>query len=94
MTIRNKVKVIFFVEDGCKQEDDEASAHWETINFSIYHELFPALIQEAIDQWLIENTIEQHVTYEVIFAHEIERDGGGAVVGEWFEAIHTEKQIM
>ena len=94
MTIRNKVKVIFFVEDGCKQEDDEASAHWEPINFSIYSSLFPQLIQEAIDQWLIENTIEQNVMYEVIFAHEVECDGCGAVVGEWFEVIHTEKQIM
>jgi len=94
MAIRNKVKVVFFVEDGCRQEDDEASAHWEPINFSIYGELFPQLIQEAIDQWLVDNTIGEHLMYEVIFAHVVDRDGGGAVLGEWFEAIHTETQVM
>lgn len=90
--IRNKVKVCFFVEDGCKQEDDEASAHWEPINFQIYNNLFPELIQEAIDQWLADNTITHNCTHEVIFAHVVERDRGGAVVGEYFEPILHESQ--
>ena len=90
--IRNKVKVIFFVEDGCKQEDDEASAHWEPINFQIYSGLFPDLIQEAIDQWLVYNEIGEGVTHEVSFAHVVEHDGGGAVVGEYFEPVLHERQ--
>ena len=90
--IRNKIKVCFFVEDGCKQEDDEASAHWEPINFQIYSSLFPELIQEAIDQWLVDNEIGSSVTHEVIFAHVVERDRGGAVVGEHFEPVLHEQQ--
>jgi hypothetical protein len=92
--IRNKIKVDFFVEYGCLQSDGEANANWQPINFSIYSELFPQLINEAIDQWLSDNTIGNNVLCEVIFAHVIERDGGGAVVGEYFEPIHTETQSM
>ncbi|MCP5008301.1 MAG: hypothetical protein GY941_30860 [Planctomycetes bacterium] len=88
--IRNKIKVDFFVEDGCSQDEGEASSHWQPINFAIYSELFPELIQEAIDEWLHANTIAEHTAYEVIFAHVIEQDGGGAVLGEHFEPIYTE----
>lgn len=52
--IRNKIRVCFFLEDGCRQEDDEASAHWEPINFQIYNNLFLELVQDVIDQWLLE----------------------------------------
>ena len=90
MSIRNKIKVTFFVEDGCSQDEGEASAHWETINFSIYSELFPELIQHAIDEWLQDNVIAKHTAYEVIFAHVVEHDGGGACLGEHFEPIYQE----
>lgn len=90
--IRNKVKIDFFVEDGCSQGDGEASAHWKPINFSIYDELFFEMIQAAIDEWLSENMIASGVVYEVIFAHAIEADGGGAVYSEYFEPIFTETQ--
>ena len=92
--IRNKIKVEFFVEDGCSQSEGEASSHWQPLNFAIYSELFPQLIQEAIDGWLSENVIDKNVAYEVIFAHTVEHDGCGAVVGEYFEPIYTETQIM
>ena len=90
--IRNKIRVCFFLEDGCRQEDDEAGAHWGPINFQIYSKLFPELVQEAIDQWLVENTIAPNSTHEVICAHVVERDRGGAVVGEYFEPILYEQQ--
>ena len=88
--IRNKVKVIFFVEDGCYQNEGEASAHWEPINFAVYSSLFPELIQDAIDGWLEDNTIIDGVAYEVIFAHTVNRDRAGAVLDELFEPIYTE----
>ncbi|MCP5004958.1 MAG: hypothetical protein GY941_13640 [Planctomycetes bacterium] len=88
--IRNKIIVNFFIEDGCSQDEGEASSHWQPINFSIYSDLFPELIQEAIDEWLSDNTIAEHTAYEVIFAHVIDHDGGGAVLGEHFEPIYTE----
>ena len=94
MAIRNKIKVVFFVEDGCSQDDDEASSHWQPINFSIYNPLFPELIQIAIDEWLMNNTIEKNMAYEVIFAHFMDLDGGGAVLGESFDPIHTEREEM
>jgi hypothetical protein len=94
MTIRNKIKVDFFIEDGCSQEDGEASAHWQPINFAIYHELFPDIIKETIDEWLADNKLEKNVLYEVIFAHTVEHDSGGAVVGEYFEPIYQETQSM
>lgn len=90
--IRNKIKVEFYLDNGCSQENGEVSTCWQPINFSIYNSLFPDLINEAIDQWLSDNTVSQHVTYEVIFAHVIERDGAGAVVGEYFEPIYVEAQ--
>ena len=94
MGVRNKIKVDFYLEDGCSQEEGEANVSWQPINFSIYSDIFIDLISEATDQWLSENTIEKNMVYEVIFAHEIERDGGGAVVGEYFEPIYIEQQTM
>jgi len=90
--IRNKIKVCFFLEDGCSQEAGEASAHWEPINFQIYSNLFPELIHDAIAQWLANNTISQNCTHEVIFSHVVDRDCGGAVLGEYFEPIWHESQ--
>lgn len=58
--IRNKIKVNFFLEDGCDQEQGEASSHWLPINFSIYSELFHELISNAIDEWLTNNNIEKN----------------------------------
>lgn len=58
----------------------------------IYSGLFVGLIQDAIDQWLSENTILNGATYEVIFAHYIDLDGCGAVVNEHFLPIYTESQ--
>lgn len=94
MTVRNKIKVTFFVEDGCKQEEGEVSVSWVPINFSIYSPIFIDLIQEAIDQWIVDNIILDNTEYEVIFAHQSDRDGGGALLGEWFEPIYTESQGM
>jgi len=91
--IRNKIRVEFFLEDGCSQEEGEVGTSWQPINFSIYSSLFIDLITEAIDEWLSENTVNVHVTHEVIFAHVIEHDGGGAVVGEFFDPIYEETQI-
>lgn len=92
--IRNKIKVDFFVEDGCSQSDGEASTYWQPLNFAIYSELFQELIQIAIDDWLSKNIIAKNVVYEVIFAHTVESDGGGAILGEYFEPIYTETQSM
>lgn len=92
MNIRNKIKVDFHLEDGCKQEDGEANVEWQPINFSIYDPLFYELVGEAVDSWLDENTIVKHFRYEVIFAHVIERDGAGAVHSEYFEKVYQESQ--
>lgn len=94
MSIRNKIKVDFFLEDGCSQEDEEVSTHWQPINFSIYSSLFPELIEDAMNEWLSENTMKKHYIYEVIFAHVVERDGGGALLGEHFEPIYQESQSL
>lgn len=90
--IRNKIRVSFFLFEGCSQEDGEVSAHWEPINFQIYSKLFPDLIQDAIDEWLADNTITHDRKHEVIFSHVVDRDGAGAVVGEYFEPIWHESQ--
>ena len=94
MNIRNKIKVDFYLEDGCSQEAGEANTSWQPINFAIYNILFIGLINEAIEEWLNDNTIKKHVMYEVIFAHVVERDGVGAVMGEHFEPIYQESKAM
>jgi hypothetical protein len=65
---------------------------WSPINFQIYSELFLDLINECCEEWLSENQLSTDVFYEVIFAHEVERDGGGAVLGESFVPISKETQ--
>ena len=92
--IRNKIKVEFLLEDGCSQGEGEVNSRWEPINFSIYSELFIGLITDAIDEWLSVNTVRKNVVYEVIFAHTIDQDAGGAILGEYFEPVHTETQSM
>ena len=92
MGIRNKIMINFCIESGCIQEAGEASYRWSTVNFQIYNDLFADLIKEAVEEWLGENTLEPDYVYEVIFAHTVEHDGGGAVTGEYFEPIHTEVQ--
>ncbi len=94
MGIRNKIRVEFYLEDGCSQEEGEVNTSWQTVNFSIYSDLFTAMIGEAIAEWLGDNTIEKDTMYEVIFAHVVEHDGGGAVMGEHFDPIYKEIQIM
>ena len=94
MSITNKIIVKFYLEPDCDQEEGETGVEWTPINFSIYSSLFPDLIQEAVDQWLDENKLLHAVVYEVIFAHRVERDGGGALLGEHFEAIHQETQAV
>lgn len=94
MSVRNKIIVDIFLEDGCSQEKGEVSSSWQPINFRIYSDLFPELIQHAIDEWLSENSIVSGFIYELIFAHVVEHDGGGAVLGEHFEDIYKEFQEM
>jgi hypothetical protein len=88
MMIRYKIKVDFCVEDG-----GESSSDWQPINFSICRE-FTELIQHAIDEWLSINPMQKHTIYEVIFAYTVVRDGGGGVIGDYFEPIYTETQSM
>ena len=94
MCIRNKIKVELYLDDGCSQEAGEVSTSWQTINFSIYSDLFTDIISEAISEWLGDNNVEKNTMYEVIFAHVVEHDGGGAVMGEYFEPIYRESQVM
>lgn len=94
MSIRSKIKVEFNLEDGCSQKDGEVNASWQTINFSIYSNLFIDMIDEAIAEWLSDNTIEKDTMYEVIFAHVVDHDSAGAVIGEHFEPIYKEMQVM
>ena len=92
MNISNKVLVVFHLEDGCKQEEDEVGISWNPINFQIYNKLFIDLIDEACGEWLSENKLNTDFIYEVIFKHVVDRDGGGAVTCEYFEPIHVEHQ--
>jgi hypothetical protein len=89
MSISNKILVTFFLEDGCSQEEGEVSVSWVPINFSIYSPLFHEMVDIAVGEWLSDNKLDDLV-YEVIFSHVVEFDGGGAVVGEYFEPIHTD----
>ena len=91
--IRNKIRVEFFLQEGCSQEEGEVGISWSPINFAIYSSLFIDLIAEACDEWLSDNDVEVNESYEVIFAHVIEHDGGGAVVVELFEPIYVETQL-
>jgi len=94
MSIRNKVLVKIYLEDGCKQEDDEVSICWVPVNFLVYSNLFQELIDNAVDDWLSENKLCHGYLHELILAHEVERDGGGAITGESFEIIHHEAQEL
>ena len=87
MAISNKIVVHFYLEDGCSQKDGEVSISWKPMNFMIYSELFPELIQIAIDAWLSDNELAVNTVHEVIFAHVVEHDGAGAVTCEYFEPI-------
>ena len=73
--ITNKVRVTFFLEEGCKQEDEEVQIEWTPINFSIYSNLFPDLIYEAAWEWLNEVKLTPNILHEVLFAHVVEHDG-------------------
>lgn len=92
--IRNKVRVNLLLEKDCSQDDGEVSVSWSPINFDVYSDLFLGIITESVDEWLSENKIEHDVLYEIIFAHCIESDGGGAVLGEYFEPIYHERQEL
>lgn len=92
MNIRNKVIATIYLDDGCSQDDGEASISWRPVNFDIYNELFPDLIIEAVNEWLLSKRLIVNMSYELILAHEIDRDKGGAVLGESFVVIHDELQ--
>jgi len=82
-----------YLEEDCKQEDDEVSISWTPINFAIYSELFTDLIQEAVNDWLNVSKLDKNKRYEVIFAHVIEHDQG-AVHTEHFDPIFVESQLQ
>lgn len=90
----NKILVEFFLEEGCKQEDDEVNTSWKPINFMIYDDLFFDLIKEAMSEWLSDHKLQNYQLHEVIFKHVVERDGGGACTGEYFEPIYHETTMM
>lgn len=91
---KNKVLVLLDLEDGCSQEEDEVSIAWRPVNFMIYSDLFPSMIDEAIAEWLSENKLRHLTEYELILQHVIERDGNGAVHSEYFEVINIEITAM
>lgn len=86
----NLVLVQFHLEEGCSQEDHEVSIAWSPINFMIFSELFPDMVYTAAEEFLSENTIKSGQVVEVVMRHVIDRDGAGAVCGEWFEPIIQE----
>ncbi len=90
----NKVIVDMFLGEGCKQELDEVNIAWQPINFMLYDDLFFDLIKEAIQEWLSAHKLVVYQLHEVIFHHVVEHDGGGACVGEYFEAIYHETTLM
>lgn len=90
--ISNKILVRFYVEEGCSQDEGEASVEWAPINFFIYSDLFPDLIREAVDEWLDKNIIRNGTRYEVVFAHVRELDGAGYLTSEYFEPVLEEQQ--
>ncbi len=57
MTIRNKIKIDFYLEDGCEQEKGEVNVEQQPLNFSIYDPLFYELIDDAVSSWLEGNKI-------------------------------------
>ncbi len=82
--ISNKVLVVFWLEEGCSQEEGEVQISWAPINFLIYDKLFVDMIYEAADEWLLKNKLQTEILHEVIFCHERDIDAGGACLGEWF----------
>ena len=92
--IRNKVIATLHLPSDCSQEDGETSIEWCPINFSIYSALFPDLITDAIDEYLDNHELKHDVLYEIVFAHVVDRDVAGAVLGESFEVIHEETQPL
>ena len=87
---KNKVLVNLWLEDGCSQEEGEVGRSWSPINFSIYSDLFPDMIYEAIEEWLSNNTMRTEIEYELILEHIQDHDGGGALTNEYFTVLHTE----
>ena len=93
MSIKNKILVRLFLEDGCEQENDEVSVSWQPINFAIHCGLFQGLIDDAVCEWLSDNNVGQQCVHEIIFSHCVEHDGGGALLGEYFEPVLHECQL-
>lgn len=87
---RNKVLVSLWLEEGCSQDEGEVQRRWHPINFSIYSTLFQDMVNQAVDNWLAENTMRTEIEYELIFQHVHEHDGGGALTDEYFEPLHVE----
>lgn len=87
--MKNKVLVNLWRPFGCTM--DEVDVSWRPVNFDIYSNLFPEMIEEAAQEWLSENEIQYDALVEIIFVHESEMDRGGALLNEYFTPIHIEK---
>jgi hypothetical protein len=80
----NIVLVHLHLEEGCSQDEDEVDIQWKPVNFMVYSDLFQDMIYEAVDEYLSDITLKTNEFREVMFKHIVDRDGGGAVLGEWF----------
>jgi len=85
MNIKNKVIVNLWLEDGCKQSEDEVSISWHPINFSIFSKLFQDMVYEGVDEWLSIHNLRTERRYELIMEHIIED-----ATTEHFQVIHKE----
>lgn len=83
----NLVLVHLWLEDGCSQAAGEVDIRWQPVNFMIYSKMFPDMVYEAIEEYLGQTTLRHECLKEVMLRHVVERDGGGAVLGEWFEPV-------
>lgn len=90
--MQNLALVHAYLERGCSQAGDEVSIQWKPINFMIYSEMFPDMIMEAVREWLATFDMKPETDYEIIFGHVIDRDAGGAVLGEWFSPMSLKEE--
>lgn len=86
----NIVLVQLHLEEGCSQDAGEVSIAWKPVNFMIYSELFPEMIYEAVAEYLDAIRLKPYDVIEVFFRHVVDRDGAGAVLGEWFAPTQME----
>ena len=81
-----KILIRFFLPDGASQ--DEIFVEWKPINFFIPTDFDYTIIEEAVADWLDDNTMKNFTQYDVIYRY-VSQIGAGRL-----EKIYQDSEYM